>query len=275
MRFIYGDNGSISEFTSKVVNYKVDEYTFSYVAGQDYIYIGSDLPFNHFYIKMGSVVNAITSVMSIQYWDGQDWEDVAEVVDETEALSKSGFVTFTPDKRKQWQMESTNDQGNTIADLSSVKIYDMYWILISFSTNLTANTGIKWIGNIFSDDYDLYSEFPIFNSSALKTAFESGKTDWQEQHIKAASVVIKDLKEKNIIQNAGNILKKEEFNLAAVSKTAQIIFGALGDDYTDDYISAKTEYGERIKNSKYSVDTNNNAILDVKEKDNQVGFMAR
>lgn len=275
MRFLYSDNGVLTDITRKIENYKSGSHTFSYVTGQDYIYIGSALPFNHFYIKMGGTVNAVTTTMAIEYWSGKSWESVVEIIDETEGLTTSGFVTFTPDKSEKWTAESTNDSGNIITELSTIKIYDMFWMRVSFGNTLTPSTIVSWIGNLFANDYDLYSEYPVFNSSNLLSVFESGKTSWEEQHVKAAQVIIKDMIAKNVIYGAENILKKEDFNLAAVSKCAQLIFTALGDDYVDDALASKAEYKERLDNGQYSVDLNDDAILDKTEKFNKVGFMRR
>jgi len=275
MRVIYSDNGVLTDITRKVEDYKSGTHTFSYTLNQDYIYIGADLPLNCLYFKMGSTVNAVSATMSIEYWDGKDWIDMVEVIDDTIGISQSGHVIFTPNRNNGWDKESTNDQGDIIPALSTLKIYDLYWMRISFSATLTASTIISWIGPLFSLDNDLYAEYPIFNSSALKTAFESGKTTWEEQHVKAASILIKDLISKNVIRSGENILKYQDFTLAAVSKCAQIIFTALGDDYVDDATRARDEYKDRLSNSQYSVDLDNDGILDAPEKFAKVGFMSR
>jgi hypothetical protein len=273
MRFIYDFNGTLTDITKKIESYKTGSHTFSYDT-PDHIYIGNDLPFNNLFFKL-STPNVVTTTMKIQYWDGSGWHNAAEIIDETESFKQTGFVTFTPDRNKKWISESTNENGQSIPALSSFKIYDLYWLRVSFNDTLTASVVLSWIGNVFSDDYDLYAEFPIFNNANMKSVFETGKTSWEEQHVKAGSVLVKDLIAKNVIKGSGNILKKEDFVLASVSKCAQIIFIAMGDDYTDDALAAKSEYKERLDNGQYAVDTNDDAILDVKEKFNRVGFMTR
>lgn len=275
MRILYSDNGTLTEVTKTLGDYKSGDLTFSYVAGQDYIYIGSDVPLNHFYIKMGATVNAVSASMIIEIWNGKEWIDVVHTLDESNALFLSGFVEFVPDRDDLWQMESTNYKGEQVTGLSGVVIYDQYWFRISFDATLTPSTVISWIGNLFSVDNDLFSEFPVFNSSTLKTAFESSKTTWEEQHVRAAEMIIKDLKKKQIISAAGQILERDDYRLASVSKTAQIIFTAMGDDYLDDLVEARKEYDSRLDSSIHKIDRNADGILDEKEKFVRSGFMTR
>lgn len=275
MRVVYGDNGVLTDLTRNLADYKSLNATFSYVTGQDYIYIGSDLPFNHFYIKMGSTVNAVAATMNIELWDGDEWIDVVEINDETGGLFASGYVDFVPDKDENWNQESTNHKGEQVTGLTSLVIYDQYWIRISFNATMTASTIVSWIGHKFSDDTDLYSEYPVLNSTTLKTAFEAGKTTWEEQHVRAADLLIKDLKSKAVIVSADQILKREDYRMAALCKTAQIIFQSMGDDYADDVIAAKNEYGARLDLSIHQVDQNADGRLDPKEKQHRVGFMTR
>jgi hypothetical protein len=275
MRVLYGDNGTLTDISAAMTSYKSGTHTFSYVSGQDYIYLGSDLPFNHFYVKMGGTVNAIASTMAVELWDGKEWVAVAEVRDGTNGLFQSGMVEIVPDKDEDWQRESTNHNGDQITGLTSVTIYDMYWVRVSFGTTMTPSTVLSWMGNLFSDDNDLYGEYPVFNSTALKTQFESGKTTWEEQHVRAAEMVIKDLKSKQVVLSGSQILERDDYRLASVCKTAQIIFTAMGDDYVDDAATAKKEYDMRMDLSVHKIDLNNDGILDVKERFSRVGFFSR
>lgn len=275
MRVIYSDNGVLTEITKQANDYKAGSYEFSYVTAQDYIYIGSDLPLNHLYFKVGTTVNLVAATTTVEVWNGRAWVAAVNVSDQTNALAQSGFIEFIPDRDEGWENESTNYKGEQITGLTGVVIYDLYWHRISFSATLTALVDIDWVGNLFSTDNDLYAEYPVFNSSTLKGAFETSKTTWEEQHVRAAEMVIKDLKKKQIIVGPGQILVREDYRLASVSKAAQIIFTAMGDDYVDDLASAKAEYDARLDASIHQVDRDNDAILDEKEKFVRSGFMTR
>jgi hypothetical protein len=274
MRIFFKESSNLIEITKQINKYKSDTYLMS-MATTDAIYIGSDFPLNHLYIKMGSVVNNINSVIKIEYWDGTNWINSVNLNDYTFAFSQSGFIEFTPDRDEQWLMESTNASGQSITDLESITVYDKYWMKITVSVTLRNNIELQWIGNKFSEDEDLYSEYPIFNDATFLTSFEAGKTTWEEQHIKAGELIVQDMKKKNIIVGKEQILERDILLPASVAKVAEIIFNAFGSDYNEQRQHAKEEYLRRIDLSKYSVDTNNNGIVDAVDVRYSEGWLSR
>jgi hypothetical protein len=261
MRVFFKDVSNVSEITKEINKYKSDTYLLT-VTDQDAIYIASDFPLNHFYIKMGSVLNSVNANMEVSYWSASGFSPVANLNDYTYSLSESGFVEFTPDREESWLREDTNSAGNSVDGLTSIKVYDQYWVKVKFDVSLTGAIELEWIGNKFSDDNDLFSEYPIFNDAAFLTAFESGKNDWEEQHVKAAELIIQDLKRKNVILGPEQILDRDTLMPAATAKVAELIYNAFGNDYRQQRIDAIAEYVKRIDLSKFIVDTNNNAIKD-------------
>jgi hypothetical protein len=274
MRVLFKTGSTVTDITRKVEKLKTDNYAMSYNVG-DSIYIGQDFPFNHFYLKMGATPNAIATTMSIQCYGQNSFTSAVNVIDDTNGLFNSGFVEFTPDRQTSWQRQSTNDGSQSITELNTVYIYDLYWIKITFNQTLTASINLNWIGQKFSDDDDLFSEFPIFNDTDTMSVFESGKTSWEDQHATAADLIVKDLKGKGIIISKEQILERDQFKLASVSKVAQIIYTSFGKDYIDRVETSKKEYAERINIALPKVDLNSNAILDLKEKSNSTGWGVR
>lgn len=274
-RILYSDNGTLSDFSVNLNRYSAGTSTFSFVAGEDAIYVGARSPFNHFFVKMGATVNAVNTSMSVSYWDGDAWVPSVEVIDETSAFSQSGFVTFVPNKQKAWVAESTNDQGETVTGLSSVVIYDHYWVKITFAATLTASVVLAWIGQIFCEDPDMAAEFPDLDRQAVRNTFSVGKTDWEEQRARASEIVVQDLIKKQIIWNRGQVLEREQFKLACVYKLAEIIFGARGDDYVDQKKDARNEYKSRLDSSIFKVDKDENGRLDPHEERSRSGFLSR
>jgi hypothetical protein len=252
-RFIYSDNGTLKNYTEEINNYHSGETTITIVALDDALYIGSVLPFNHLYFKMGTTVNLNASLMTVSLWDGKEFNEVAELIDNTEVsgktLAQSGFIEFVPDKQEGWSYEDTvNTNGvEKVTGLGSVKIYDKYWTKITFSADLTTDLTIAWLGQIFSNDEDLGSEYPDLVLSDTMTAIESSKTDYQEQSVRAAKIIIQDLQRKNVILNNNQILERSNLMLPSVSKIAEIIYSMLGDDYNDNIVSANTQTGYLIR----------------------------
>lgn len=273
-RVLFSDNGTLIDYTTALNNYVSGSKTFNYTTAQDALYIGSKLPFNHIYFKLGTL-NVVAATMSVSYWSGTTWEPVVELTDETSGFTSSGFIKFTPSKQSQWQMASTNNDGSSITDLTSVTIYDLYWLKITFDATLTTSTTITWAGNLFSDDDDLATEFPDFAKTSVKTSFAAGKTNWQEQHVKAAAVLAQDLVDMGIIYETGQILNRQDYIEASVMKTAEIIYRALGDDFSDQRQQAREEYQLRLAKRVHKIDNNADAIEQVVERRQETGWMSR
>jgi len=264
MRIFYNN----TEITKQIDRLDTINYALTYTTG-NYIYIASDFPFNQLYIKLGAVVNAISTSMTVEYLaDG--WTSVAELRDETSALSTSGNIEFTPNRNSSWKRTTDSSE----AGLTTV-VYYKYWTRISFASDLTAAVLLSFMGNKFSDDSDLFDEYPVFDDAAFLSAFKTSKTTWEEQHIKAAVQIVADLQRKNIIVAPEQILERKRFIGASVCKCAEIIFTSFGNDYIEQRKAAKEEYSKRLDLSQYSIDKNNNAILEIKEKTAKQGWLYR
>lgn len=262
---IFHDNVEITKELIRLNGVHVD---IDYVLG-DFIYIATDLPFNHFYLKIAAPANNVPASMKVEYY-GTKWNEVVDLKDETNAFFNDGFVEFTPNRDDSWSSVDTS------ADLGLTKIvYDKYWVRISFDATLKANCELSFLGNKFSDDIDLFHEYPIFNNADFLAAFEVGKGDWEVQHVKAAEIIIQDLIKKRVIIAPEQILDRRKFIGASVCKTAEIIYTAFGNDYLEQKKEAVAEYSRRLDISQYSVDGNNDAILDPVESQVRQGWLSR
>jgi hypothetical protein len=268
MRIFHNQN----EITREVEKLDTVNYSLSYLSG-DFIYIASDFPFNHFFLELGAIKNAISSTMKIEYGGitGSGWNQVVELRDETSALLNSGHVTFTPNRNYGWPSVVDSSQ---IIGFTKV-IYSKYWLRISFDKTLTSAVSLSFIGNKFSEDSDLFSEFPIFDDSNFMTAFKSGKTSWDEQHVRASELIILDLQKKKIIIGPEQVLDRRRFLNACVCKVAEIIYTAFGSDYVDQRKSAREEYSARLNMAQFDVDINNNGIETPDDISHTQGWLSR
>lgn len=256
------------EITQKINRLDSNNYSLSYTLG-DYIYIASELPLNNFFIKLGTVKNAISATMKIEYYS-KNWEQVVNIIDGTNGLANDGHVEFTPNRQVGWSMPfNSSDVG-----ISAV-VYDMYYIRISFDKTLTSSIDLSFIGSKFSDDTDLFFEYPIFDDSNFMNAFKTGKTSWEEQHIKAGQIIVDDLIKRGVIVSKDQILDKNKFTGASVCKVAEIIFTAFGNDYVSGRKLANEEYVKRLDLSQYNVDKNADGILSRAENAASQGWVTR
>jgi hypothetical protein len=247
-RVIYSDNETLSDFSTELITYGSGTESFTFAEAEDYLYIGQRVPFNHLYFKVDSG-NTNVSAIDIDYWDGNNWINTVEKIDETvvsgKSLAQSGFITWTTNKDNIWSYDSTNYGGSTVTGLENVTIYDLFWLRLDFSASLS-EVSLAWLGQIFCSDDDIKAEYPDLMRSRVLTAFESGKTDWEEQRVAASKMVTKDLQSKAFIRESGQIVERRELELMTVSRTAWIIYNGLGNDYEDQRDKAMKEYRDRL-----------------------------
>jgi hypothetical protein len=273
-RVFFSDNGILRDISVNLNKYDEIESNITYVSGEDYIYIGSRLPFNSLFFKV-ITPNELPSNMYVEVWDGDSWEFVNELIDETGAFSKSGYITFTPDRDDGWLMENTSADGGFIPGLETLKIYDKYWMRISFDADLSDPISLTWVGHVFADDLDLTSEYPDLGKSSVKSAFKAGKTNWEEQLVRASEVVIEDLMINRNIIDSSQILDRYDYRSATIQKCAEIIFNAFGDDFVDQKQRAREEYQRRLSIPTKKIDLNANAVEEVYEARNTQGWFSR
>lgn len=277
-RTIWSDNSVLKDLSVPLGNFKSGTQVMPIVAAQDYLYIGSDFPFNHRYIDV-SVVNSSASSITVHLWDGSNWIQAVDVIDQTSVagvtLAQSGVISWVPSDDNTWSREDTNNDGDQITGLTGVDIRDLYWARLTFSNDLLAGTALEFIGHKFSDDNDLEIHYPDLTRSAVKAQFKAGKTDWKLQHIQAAEDIIKDLKKRNIIKSANQILDWEEFRDASVHKVAQIAFNAFGKDFFENRDAAGVQFKIEMDKAIYRIDRNNNATIDQAERKYTEGRLYR
>ncbi len=237
------------------------------VQAGDELYIGGDMPFNHRHFQLG-VVNDQTAVASVEIWDGSDWNDAVDVQDLTSvsgvSLAQSGILSWSTDKSKGWTREDTTED---ITELSTLKIYNMFWVRVSFSAALKATVTAKYVGHKFSQDSQLAGYWPDLARSAVKTAFSSGKTTWDEQHVLAAEEIIRDLRKLGTIKSANQINNWEIFTEASIHKVAEIVFTAFGEAKAETRKVAADRYEAAFNQLHFpDIDSNEDGHKDIEEK---------
>jgi hypothetical protein len=269
-RVIYSNDGTLTDYTSQLANYFSGNATISLVALEDAIFIGTRMPINSFFVKIDSTnKNSNSSIMTVSTWDGNNFRNAVDVIDETSVsgatLAQSGIVKFIPNKNYLFARESTNDSGEEVTGLTDVVIYDLFWTKLTFSADLSTNVQIDFIGNKFCTDYDLGVEYKELTRSSVLTAFESGKTSWEDVEVRASEKIIEDIISKGLIRDSGQLIVVEDLRLIAVQKVAEMIFNQLGDDYEDQRINARKEYERLLDKKSFVIDWNGNGILDIGE----------
>lgn len=276
-RVIFENNTTLDDLSIALNNIFSTSETVDIVAAQDYLYLGSDLPFNHRYFNVSSA-NAIAASITVHVWNGTEWVAAVDVLDQTastdgKCFAQSGILSWTLDKNKSWAQDDTDDM--TGSGLETLTIYNMYWARLTFSANLTNTTALKYVGHKFATDSDLGGYYPDLNRTNVKTAYQSGKTDWTEQHVLAAEEIVRDLRKKQVLVNANQVFNWEIFTDAAVHKLAEIVYTAFGKDYEERRIAARDSYDEALDKVFFPVDKNKDGRLSAQEKSSWHGVLRR
>lgn len=259
-----------TDISTKVNDYRAGTQSFHYVAGQ-YLYIGSVLPMNNIYFEMQSH-NNVASTVSVNIWWGNTWNSAVDIIDETNGLQSSGRIQWSTDRLKGWDIEQ---DSKDVTGLESFAIYWKYWIRLSWSNTFGNNPVIKYIGQKYSSDDVLYSFYPDLSNAAILEGFETGKTDWNEQHYFAAECIEKDLRKRNIIKSRNQILDWSMLQEASCHKVAETAYRAFGQPYAEQLLRASKDYSNSLNLSFFNVDQNANGNLDPEERNISTHFVTR
>jgi hypothetical protein len=276
-RVIFSDNGTLRDLSPALNDAFATSEVLDIVAAQDKLYIGSEFPFNHRYFEI-AVANDQASTVSVELWNGTSWVPALDVIDHTKgsngrSLSQSGIISWVPDRDETWDI-ADNTYGE-VTGLTTLKIYDLYWARLTFSADLKVTTALNYVGHVFSEDKHLGARYPELNTSAVKTAFLSGKTDWAPQHVLAAEEIIAELRHERDIWTRNQLLDAGQFRDAAVHKLAAIIMTAFGDDFAEKRAEAERQAIRALALQVPVVDKDGDARADTEERQQTVGFFRR
>lgn len=260
-RIIYSDNGVLTDYSVKLNDFRYLSGAIPMVASEDILYVGSDLPFNHRYIEMGTV-NTNSISLLVDLWDGKQWEAAVDIIDQTSGLAQSGHLSWQKSKYENW----VRDDTDKVTGLTSIVIYNMYWARIKVSANLSAGTTLSFMGQKFSDDASLAGYWPELTVANTYLQWpKQPKTTWDEQHYEATEVIIRDLKKKGEIATSAQVLNWELFKEASSHKTAEIIMNSFGKDYVELRDKAAKYYDDALNMFIFHTDKNNNTLIDPDE----------
>lgn len=274
-RIIFSDNGVLTDYSNELNNYSENTALINYTAGQDYLYIGTFLPFNHRYIDI-STANNLNASLQIEVWDGKSFNSAVDILDFTRdgavSFAKDGFIRWSRNRDKVWNREL--DSFN-VTGLGNTNITGLFWLRMSWSASLAGTTALKYIGHKFSKDLQLFNYYPDLNNTDLMSAFSAGKTSWEDQHYIAAEQIITDLRRKNVIQSGDQILDYELFIEPSVHKVAELIYTGLGSAFEDKRKNAETKYITTLDLGYVRIDLDQDSNLSTHERYARTGFLTR
>ena len=281
-RILIKSNGAaaLTDYSDDLNNFRTGSVSLT-LEDDGFIYIGQYLPFSSRYWSISSPLNTISASLSVDLWQGDAWEPALDIRDRTQSsgvpLAQSGYLHWRVNRDEQgWQRE---DESQDIPELATgPQIYNYYWLRISTDTTLDAIT-LDHLGNLFSTDAEMYSHYPALNDQTTRDQWDrlnpGVKTSWLEQGFIAAEFIIRDLKERNIIIEDGQVFDVSKFNLCSIHKQANLIYGGLGRGYVDQQERSEKAYQKAMNLGRLNIDSNADGILRGRERLITTGFARR
>ena len=260
MSKVFWYNGvTYTDISFEMSSYGRDTYTLP-LETTHYLYFGREKPFSSLYVEMGSTVNAVSTSLTIEYYNGSSWVDVSELKDNTKAFSRNGFIKF--DKPTD-MVEATI---NSVAD---------YYIRISVGSNITAGTILQGMDIVFSDDQDLRGVYP-----SIENYLDTSETSFILRHENSRDLIVQELRNRGLTKrNSSSLVRKiltawdfldiEEVRMWSTYLTLANIFSSLQSNNGDFYKEKTQEYREKAefyKNASFlSIDFDDDGVSDVSE----------
>ncbi len=244
----------------------------------DHVLIGMQYPFNNFFVNLtASEPNDAVSALSLEYWNGNAWKSVVDLIDGTsvggKTFAKSGHVLFALDKHEAGWLKVNDPETDGPDELDGTNIYDLYWLRLKVSAELVAadpadNVSFEEIGFAWTTGQKMKaikSEIDRYLPS-----FATGKTNWIPEIMLACKMMTTDLKKAGLVLGPQQVLRVDDFWLPATYKTLWLIYSNLGPAYLESANAMAHQFYKTMNVDNISVDQDLNGRQSDWEKDSRV-----
>lgn len=236
------------------------------------ILLGMQYPFNNFFLFL-KTPNELPAQMKLEYWDGSRWTEAVDVMDGTSqggiSLSKSGHILFALDKKKTgWGKLSDPTQETHPQELEGLRIYDLYWLRISFTSDLSEETELQELGFAFTTGDKLRSIKSDIDK--YMPAFKTGKTNWIPEIMTASKLLVTEMKRAGLVVGPQQVIRLDDFWLPATYKALWLIYNSLGPAHVESATAQDAKFHRTFNVNNVTVDENLNGKVDEAERDNRV-----
>ncbi len=254
-RVIHKDAAVLADISALLSDPYAGEKSLAVVHADDALYVGSDMPFNHRFFMLGAAKNAVPGTITLQIYNGSEFVDAVDVQDFTSKdgvpFAQPGIIRFDLPENDGWGKVYDSSEIEELADADFIARAN-YWAKITFSADFIFD--LKYVGFRFARDADLKTYYRDLLSASVMQAFNMGvpMLNWDEVHVMAAEEIIRDLRKKEIIISANQVLDPETFIDAACHKLAYMAFSQLKNE--ERKIDARDNYREAMAKMVFNVD---------------------
>lgn len=212
-----------------------------------------------------ATLNTTVSSVTIQYFDGTNFVDVEDLVDQTMGLTRNGFIHWV--NGNDWEM----------AALAPILDKELFWVELTVDTNLDVGTEVESVLNLFSDEDILRRYYPELVTDTRY--LPPGRTSLVEQLMIGTDEVIKRLRQDKIIENETQILAEtvNQLCIPATHFTAYAIYLPIAKDDADKQSrdEAFNAGNANLNDVKLTLDFNKSGIIEEFEEDAGDFFIKR
>lgn len=127
-------------------------------------YIGFKKPFTTRYFHWATA-NTNSISVSVETWDGSQWQGVEDLVDQTIGFTRDGFLSWQNRASGAWK-------PSTQAPVSDK---ELYWARVTVSGDLSAGTSLQSVLNLFCDEDAVRAYYPYLITD--ERYLPEGRTD--------------------------------------------------------------------------------------------------
>jgi hypothetical protein len=235
-KIVFDDAGVLTDLSLNLLSFGRDSSVIP-LETIDFIYFGRYKPFDALFVEL-SVPNVVVATLTVEYWNGTAWVDVSDLVDDTKALTRGGFIQFT--KPADWAESTTAP-------------YTAYFIRISPSVNLTPALAIQGMNLVFSDDQDLNQVYP-----GVANYLSTAEATFILRHENARDQIVQEIRNRGLRKAPVTALKYEsyehwdfmhveEVRLWSIYLTLENIFSGLQSKEGDMFMEKAKDYREKAE----------------------------
>lgn len=264
LKIFLDDNSSFTDYSVECENFIRDDFSHTFISGEDYMYVGFHKPIERVYVEVStSNTNSVTT--TVEYYNGSSFTSVSNGVDLTNGLSRSGFI--------YWDRVQTDNAKTTVNSV------EKYWYRISFSADTSAVT-IDGVNILFSDDFDLLEvDAEVLNFKP------SGDNSMVRFHQAARNEIVQRINNSGRLKldengyrsklEAYDILDPTDLKEASKFLTLARIYEPISDEVDDKYNQKFKQYFQTYQDAfnlyMTSIDIDDDGVIDSGER-NRVSY---
>ena len=225
-------------------------------------YVGYQNPFSTRYFHF-KTLNTTTRTITVKYWDGTQYSEVEDLLDQTNGFTSNGFISWL--NQNNWREYAQSPITNQ----------SLYWVEITIDDALDPGTELQSGLDLYCDEDFVRGYYPEIISDSRY--HPPGRDDFLEQLKAARDLVVLRLKQDGLIRNAGQIIDINEVAVAAAHAFVWVVLNPIAKDEGEKEMrdDAYKNFIKELNRVKIDIDWDNSGTIEESEKDSGNVFIAR